>query len=116
MTSGLLQPRVLFPVILVTFIWGSTWLVIRDQIGIVPATWSVTYRFLIACTAMFAYARWTGASLRIGREGHLLALSLGIPQFFLNFNFVYAAEHERCDPLQSEGDAAGNNGMTEFVE
>jgi drug/metabolite transporter (DMT)-like permease len=84
---------VLVPFGIVTLIWGSTWLVIRDQIGTVPATWSVTYRFLIACSAMFAYARWTGASLRIGREGHVLALFLGIPQFFLNFNFVYAAEH-----------------------
>jgi drug/metabolite transporter (DMT)-like permease len=41
---------------------------------------------------MFAYARWTGAPLRIGREGHLLAVLFGVPQFFLNFNFVYAAE------------------------
>jgi drug/metabolite transporter (DMT)-like permease len=92
-TGSLLQPRVLFPFVLVTFIWGSTWLVIRDQLGTVPGPWSVTYRFVIACGAMFAYARWTGASLRIGREGHALALLFGIPQFFLNFNFVYAAEH-----------------------
>jgi len=92
-TGSLLQPRVLFPFILITFIWGATWLVIRDQLGAVPATWSVTYRFVIACVAMFAYARWTGASLRIGREGHALALLFGVPQFFLNFNFVYAAEH-----------------------
>ena len=93
MTGSLLQPRVLFPFILITFIWGSTWLVIRDQLGTVPGPWSVTYRFVIACAAMFAYARWTGASLRIGRSGHALALLFGIPQFFLNFNFVYAAEH-----------------------
>src|SRR3569833_2209718 len=41
---------------------------------------------------MFAYARWTGASLRIGREGHALAFLFGLPQFFLNYNLVYAAE------------------------
>ena len=93
MTGSLLQPRVLLPFVLVTLIWGSTWLVIRDQLGTVPATWSVTYRFVIACVAMFAYAGWTGASLRIGRRGHALAVLFGIPQFFLNFNFVYAAEH-----------------------
>jgi drug/metabolite transporter (DMT)-like permease len=86
------QPRVLLPFILITFIWGSTWLVIKDQLGTVPPTWSVTYRFIIAAATMFAYARFTGASLRIGREGHLLAMAFGIPQFFLNFNFVYAAE------------------------
>ncbi|QPQ54276.1 EamA family transporter [Allosphingosinicella flava] len=87
------DPRVFAPFIVITFIWGSTWLVIRDQLGVVPAIWSVTYRFVIAAAAMFAYARLTGASLRIGPEGHKLALMFGIPQFFLNFNFVYAAEH-----------------------
>ncbi|HEY0412560.1 MAG TPA: DMT family transporter [Allosphingosinicella sp.] len=91
--ASFLELRVLLPFLLVTAIWGSTWLVIRDQIGIVPPTWSVTYRFAIAAAAMFAYAAATGASLRIGREGHLLALTFGIPQFVLNFNFVYAAEH-----------------------
>jgi drug/metabolite transporter (DMT)-like permease len=88
-----LQLRVLLPFALVTLIWGSTWIVIRDQIGVVPPTWSVTYRFIIAAAAMFAFAAATGASLRIGREGHVLAILVGIPQFFLNFNFVYAAEH-----------------------
>jgi drug/metabolite transporter (DMT)-like permease len=87
------DPKVLVPFIVITFIWGSTWLVIRDQLGQVPAIWSVTYRFLIAAAAMFAYAKLSGASLRIGPEGHKLALMFGIPQFFLNFNFVYAAEH-----------------------
>ena len=86
------DPRVLFPFILLTFIWGSTWLVIHDQLGTVPPVWSVTYRFTVAAAAMFAYARLTGASLRIGAEGHRLALMFGIPQFFLNFNFVYQAE------------------------
>jgi drug/metabolite transporter (DMT)-like permease len=41
---------------------------------------------------MFAYAVYKGTPLGIGRTGHLLALTFGIPQFFLNFNFVYAAE------------------------
>lgn len=91
--AGLLRPRVLIPFVIVTLLWGSTWIVIRDQIGTVPAAWSVTYRFMIACGAMFAYAAWSGASLRIGREGHLMAVVFGIPQFVLNFNFVYLAEH-----------------------
>lgn len=90
--GSLLQPRILFPFALVTLIWGSTWIVITDQLGTVPPTWSVAYRFAIGATAMFLYARWTGASLRIGREGHLLALLFGIPQFCLNYNLVYAAE------------------------
>jgi drug/metabolite transporter (DMT)-like permease len=91
--ASFFEPRVLFPFLLITLIWGSTWLVIRDQLGTVPAGWSVTYRFVIAAAAMFALALWRGDSLRIGREGHWLALAFGVPQFFLNFNFVYLAEH-----------------------
>jgi drug/metabolite transporter (DMT)-like permease len=91
--GGFRNPRVLLPFLLITLIWGSTWIVIRDQLGPVPPTWSVTYRFVIAAAAMFAFAWASGASLRIGRNGHILAMLFGIPQFFLNFNFVYAAEH-----------------------
>jgi drug/metabolite transporter (DMT)-like permease len=91
--GAFLKPRVLIPFIIITMIWGSTWIVIRDQLGPVPATWSVTYRYIIACAAMFAYAAATRVPLRIGREGHWLAVAFGFPQFFLNFNFVYAAEH-----------------------
>lgn len=90
--GSFLQPRILLPFILITLIWGSTWIVITDQLGAVPPAWSVAYRFAIGAAAMFAYARRVGASLRIGREGHLLALLFGVPQFCLNYNFVYAAE------------------------
>ena len=90
--NAFLRPRVLIPFIIITLIWGSTWIVIKDQLGPVPPSWSVTYRYVIACAGMFAYAAATGEPLRIGREGHWLALGFGLPQFFLNFNFVYAAE------------------------
>lgn len=89
----MLQPRILIPFLLITLIWSSTWIVIKDQLGAVPPTWSVTYRFVVAAAAMFAWARMSGATLRIGRRGHVLAALFGIPQFCLNFNFVYAAEH-----------------------
>ncbi len=84
---------VIAPFILVTLIWSSTWIVIRDQIGSVPASWSVCYRFLLAGIAMAAFAKWRGVSLRIGRAGLLYAAILGVAQFVLNFNFVYRAEH-----------------------
>jgi drug/metabolite transporter (DMT)-like permease len=90
---GFRDPRVLFPFLLVTLIWSSTWIVIKDQIGTVPAPWSVTYRFLIAGAAMFVIAWASGASLRIGGQGHALAMAIGIPQFAINFNLVYTAEH-----------------------
>ena len=57
------SPRVLIPFAIVTLIWGSTWLVIRGQLGVVPPSWSVTYRFLIAGTAMLAQANQSQQSV-----------------------------------------------------
>ena len=86
------QPGILIPFAIVTLIWGSTWLVIRDQIAVVPAAWSVAYRFAIAGLAMAAYAWWKGDSLRLDARGWAFATIVGIAQFVLNFNFVYRAE------------------------
>jgi drug/metabolite transporter (DMT)-like permease len=83
---------VVIPFIIFTAIWGSTWIVIRGQLGIVPPQWSVTYRFVVAALAMAAVARWKGDSLRIGRRGLLAAGFLGFTQFCINFNAVYLAE------------------------
>jgi drug/metabolite transporter (DMT)-like permease len=84
--------EVILPFIIFTSIWGSTWIVIRDQLGMVPPQWSVAYRFIIAAAAMALVARWKGESLRLGRRGMLAALFLGFTQFCVNFNAVYLAE------------------------
>jgi drug/metabolite transporter (DMT)-like permease len=86
------SPRVLIPFAIVTLIWGSTWIVIKDQLGVVPPSWSVSYRFLLAGAVMLAVAAATRVPLRIGREGQLFALLFGTAQFVFNFNFVYRAE------------------------
>ncbi len=83
---------VLLPFAIVTLIWGSTWIVIRDQLGIVPPSWSVSYRFAIAGVAMLAWAAIRRDSLRLDARGWLFALGLALAQFCLNFNFVYRAE------------------------
>jgi drug/metabolite transporter (DMT)-like permease len=83
---------IVIPFIVFTAIWGSTWIVIRDQLGIVPAQWSVTYRFALAAAAMALVARWKGHSLRLDRGGMIAALFIGGTQFCVNFNSVYLAE------------------------
>jgi drug/metabolite transporter (DMT)-like permease len=83
---------ILIPFAIVTLIWGSTWLVIRDQLGVVPASWSVTYRFLVAGVAMAAWALVKRESFRLGSRGFAFAAAIGLLQFVLNFNFVYRAE------------------------
>ena len=90
--QSILQPRVLIPFTIATLIWGSTWFVIRGQLGVVPPTWSVAYRFLIGAATMFAWARYTRAPLNIGYPGQIFAVLFGLAQFVLNFNFIYRAE------------------------
>jgi drug/metabolite transporter (DMT)-like permease len=90
--SGLGDPKVLLPFLLITLIWGSTWIVIKDQLGTVPAMWSVTYRFVIAGAAMFALALIARDRFTIGLRGHVLAGVMGVVQFAINYNGVYAAE------------------------
>ena len=87
------QARAIAAFILITLIWGSTWLVIKDQISAVPPAWAVTWRFALAAGGMFLLAAVRRERLLLSREGMLLALPMGLFQFFANFQFVYQAEH-----------------------
>lgn len=84
--------EIILPFIIFTTIWGSTWIVIRYQLGIVPAQWSVAYRFLLAAAAMALLARIKGHRLRLPPGGLRVAAILGVLQFCINFNAVYLAE------------------------
>ena len=96
-SADLTAPRatrlaILVPFAIVTLIWGSTWLVIRDQVSSVPPSWSVTYRFTVAGVAMLATALIRRERFALDTRGWLFALAVGLSQFCLNFNFVYRAE------------------------
>ncbi len=88
-----LRSSAVIPFLLVALIWGSTWLVIKDQISTVPPGWTVTWRFLLASIGMVILAQFRRESLRLPAGGQRLALLVGVPQFCLNFQFVYRAEH-----------------------
>jgi drug/metabolite transporter (DMT)-like permease len=88
----LLPTRVLIQFAIITLIWGSTWLVIRTQLDVVPPSWSVAYRFLTAGTMMAAFCLATRRSLRVPAGGHGFFLGMALFQFVLNFNLVYRAE------------------------
>lgn len=86
------KSRVALPFTIVTFLWGSTWLVIRGQLGEVPVSWSVCYRFVTAAVTMFIVALITRTSLRLTLRQHGLLAVMGVCIFCFNFNFVYRAE------------------------
>ncbi|WP_367142768.1 DMT family transporter [Novosphingobium sp.] len=87
-----MKPAIALPFLLVALIWGSTWFVITGQIGEVPASWSVAWRFVLATPAMFLVAVVTRKGLKLGRAGQILAFAVGAAQFCGNYNFVYRAE------------------------
>lgn len=90
--SARFDRSIVIPFVIFTLVWGSTWIVIRDQLGVVPPQWSVTYRFVIAAIAMAAVARWQGHRLGLDRGGLIAAAVIGVTQFCVNFNSVYLAE------------------------
>lgn len=88
-----LSPRIFFPFLIVTLIWGSTWFVIRGQIAEVPASWSVTYRFLLGGITMLAVAMFNRQRIAFTAPELRFAALIGYLQFTFNFNLVYEAEH-----------------------
>ena len=87
-----LDAAILVPFAIFTLIWGSTWIVIRDQLGAVPPQWSVAYRFIIAAAAMALIARLRGERMPVNGKAVLAITFLGFTQFCVNFNVVYFAE------------------------
>ncbi|MDR7101010.1 DMT family transporter [Croceicoccus sp. BE223] len=86
------DPRAFVPFTLVALIWGSTWLVIKDQISDVPPSWSIVYRFAVAAAAMLVLVKVRGERLRVSSRAWPVILLVGLTQFTLNFQFVYRAE------------------------
>lgn len=73
-------------------IWGSTWLVIKYQYGVVAPEVSVAYRFGLSALILFAWCVARRESLRFDRKMHGSFALLGMLQFALNYVFVYLAE------------------------
>jgi drug/metabolite transporter (DMT)-like permease len=85
--------------LLITLIWGSTWIVIKDQIAEVPPPWTVTWRFVVAALGMAALVALRREKFRLPREALVLAAIVGVLQFSANFQFVYYSEHHLTSGL-----------------
>jgi drug/metabolite transporter (DMT)-like permease len=73
-------------------IWGSTWLAITFQFGVVPPVVSVAYRFALAGLILLAWAGVKGLRLRFSRDEHLWMALQGALLFGGNYVCVYLAE------------------------
>jgi len=73
-------------------IWGSTWLVINYQLGVVAPEVSIAYRFAIAALTLFAWSAIRGLNLGFGFFAHRRFLMMGMFLFSLNYIATYSAQ------------------------
>ncbi len=78
--------------ILTSFIWGSTWLAIKLQLGVVAPEMSIAYRFLLAALVLGIYVLIRRLPMRFDLRQHLFIALQGLFLFSLNYILVYLAE------------------------
>ncbi len=77
--------------VVVVLVWGSSWLAIKYQIGVVPPEVSVIYRFCIAGFVMLAWVVMLRLPLRFSRRDHLFIALQGALLFCINYTLFYHA-------------------------
>lgn len=73
-------------------IWGSTWLAIKFQLGVVAPELSIAYRFALAASILFIFSLVRRLPLRFGWRTHSYMALQGFLLFSLNYIMVYLAE------------------------
>jgi drug/metabolite transporter (DMT)-like permease len=83
----------LFLYVLVVLIWGTTWIALKWQLGVVPIPLSIAYRFALAALVLFAWLAWTRRLVRPRGDAVGLVAAQGVCLFCLNFVcFLNASE------------------------
>ncbi|MFK7791110.1 MAG: DMT family transporter [Devosiaceae bacterium] len=75
--------------VITCFVWGTSWLALRMQLGTVAPEVSLIWRFALAGIIVFAWAAWARQRLRYGLRDHALFLAMGVCLFSTNFLFFY---------------------------
>jgi drug/metabolite transporter (DMT)-like permease len=81
-----------FLFLLPSIIWGTTWLVIKFQLGVVPPEASVAWRFALASLLLLSWCLLRGISLRFAAGEHAGLALFGALLFGLNYVLVYRSE------------------------
>ena len=75
-----------------TLIWGTTWLVIKFQLGVVEPEVSVGWRFGVAALLLLGWCLARGVPLRLPWRAHLQVALLGLLLFGINYVLTYRSE------------------------
>lgn len=73
-------------------IWGSTWIGIKLQLGVVDPTVSVGYRFALAALMLLLWCRIRSLPMRFTVSDHLFIAMQGAFLFAFNYLLFYLAE------------------------
>ncbi len=82
-----------------SLIWGSTWYVIKFQIGDTDPLFSVGYRFAIAGFILLIYSKMLKLNLRFSPRQHVFIALQGACLFGINYWLVYMAEEHLTSGL-----------------
>ena len=70
---------------LVVLIWGTTWIALKWQLGVVPIPLSIAYRFALAALILFALLAWKHQLVRPRGKAVWLVATQSLCLFCLNF-------------------------------
>ena len=70
---------------LVVVIWGTTWIALKLQLGVVPIPWSIAWRFALAAVVLFAWLAARGRVRPPRGEVRVLVAAQGLCLFCVNF-------------------------------
>ena len=71
--------------LLTVLIWGTTWIALKWQLGVVAIPVSIVYRFGLAALVLFALLLLSRKLQVMNRRGHLICLAQGLCLFCVNF-------------------------------
>ncbi|WP_226502991.1 DMT family transporter [Pseudomonas sp. MWU16-30317] len=71
--------------LLTVVIWGTTWIALKLQLGVVAIPVSIVYRFALAALILFAILLVSRRLQPMNRRGHLICLAQGLCLFCVNF-------------------------------
>lgn len=80
-------------------IWGSTWLAIEFQLGVVEPEVSIVYRYVLAAITLVLWSKYKGLSLKFDLKSHGWFMLLGLLLFGLNYILAYRAQEHITSAL-----------------
>ncbi|MCF8968684.1 EamA family transporter, partial [Pseudomonas carnis] len=71
--------------LLTVLIWGTTWIALKWQLGVVAIPVSIVYRFGLAALVLFVLLLLSRKLQVMNRRGHMICLAQGLCLFCVNF-------------------------------